>query len=162
VAIEVAEDLLRLGAQLFLLARDHWHGVSEDVERAQTGVAGAGNGLQGGHVNRLDSECIGQRLEDHHQPDAARAEAVEQTLLDSHHVANRDRRKVRPPARCGAGAGRHRSGGSVAAAKDVRAHDEVAVRVEGVAGSYQIAPPQIGVGRSGERMAHRHRVVGSR
>jgi hypothetical protein len=95
----------------------------------------------------------------HHGADAAHAQGPDQRPLQPHHVPQRHRREAPQP---GAARGRVDGGGpggAVAAAEDVGADDEVAIRIEGLAGPEHPGPPAVHVGGAGEGMAHHHGVV---
>ena len=68
-------------------------------------------------------------------------EMIEQEFLRAHHVADRDERKFDPVGAARDGVERRRDRGALATAEDIRAHDEEAVRVDGLAGADEIVPP---------------------
>jgi hypothetical protein len=96
-----------------------------------------------------------------HEPDATDPERVGERDLRADLVADRDRRKPDPeaPAR---GVARRRPEAAVAAPEHVGADDEVALGIERATGPEQRCPPAVGVGRSGQRVAHDHGVVTGR
>ena len=77
------------------------------------------------------------------------AELVEQHRLGAHHVAHGDHRQVEAVDAVGRRVGRGRAGGAHAAADDVGADDEIAVGVDGAAGTDHQAPP---AGLAGHRV----------
>src|SRR5580698_11310904 len=65
--VPATEKLLRLGLELFFFAADERHEVGVNVHRSDAGVAGAGHGLQRNDENALESEDVGERLQDENE-----------------------------------------------------------------------------------------------
>ena len=69
VAIEMAEELERLGFHLLFFAADVGDDVAEDVHRRYAGIARAGDGLHGGDKDLLDAEALFEGLEGQNESD---------------------------------------------------------------------------------------------
>jgi len=61
-AIPLAEELLRLGFHFFFLAADEGDDIGLDVQGRNTGIAGAGDGLQGDDEDFFEAEGVGERF----------------------------------------------------------------------------------------------------
>src|ERR1035437_1621776 len=67
VAFKTAEKLEGFGLHLFFFAANVGHDVDQDVHGGYAGVAGAGDGLHGGHEDLFDAEALLDGLEGHDQ-----------------------------------------------------------------------------------------------
>ena len=65
VALELAQQLERLGFHLLFFAADVGNDVAEDVHRRHAGIARAADGLHGGDKDLLDAEALFDGLERH-------------------------------------------------------------------------------------------------
>ena len=115
--------------------------------------------LQGLHATK--------RAADHgHRP--LNAEVRKQAAVNSHEVAHRESRESQSVRSAGSRVQRCRPRGPLAAAKEIRAENEVAVRIDGTAGANDVVPPPApvriavvtgGVSVTGQRVADEDDIV---
>ena len=79
--------------------------------------------------------------------------------MSMHHVAHRYLREVAVPRLARLRTNRGRSRSAVAGAEDVRANDEVAVRVKEASCFHRMRPPVCHIRVSSQRMAHPYHIV---
>jgi hypothetical protein len=91
-----------------------------------------------------------------HAKELVDAQTVDEHGLGPHHVADRHDRQVEPPGAARRGIDGGGAGGAHAAAQHIRADDEIAVGVDGLARAHHDLPP---AGLARHRMNIRHMLV---